>query len=266
MLAELEVAEATLAWPRPPHTGFLGVSFCLLTQHQVVRKIIDQCGAPYRYVVTPNAYHIGLIHDDPNRMLPIYRGAWMSLCDSRVLRALAAFDGRTLPLCTGSDLVEEMLSTLNEYDGGSLRHQILVVGPDCSAEAILRSAYKNLKIDVLPAPDGLATDPERRLDVARACMDRRWDLLLLCLGCPAQELIAHQLAELGCKSGIALCVGAAVDFLTGVRTRAPRWVQELSLEWAYRLAQEPGRLWYRYLVDSPKVFRVYIATRSARDQ
>ncbi len=81
---------------------------------------------------------------------------------------------------------------------------------------------------------------------------RRWDIALLCLGCPAQEMIAHKLAELGCQSGIALCVGASIDFLTGARSRAPRWLQRLSLEWAYRLAQEPSRLWRRYLVESPK--------------
>ncbi|MFZ3358226.1 MAG: WecB/TagA/CpsF family glycosyltransferase, partial [Xanthobacteraceae bacterium] len=103
-----------------------------------------------------------------------------------------------------------------------------------------------------------------RNTVARACMSRSWDIALLCLGCPAQEMIALELAELGCKSGVALCVGASIDFLTGTRKRAPHWLQALSLEWAYRLAQEPGRLWRRYLVESPKILRIFIPTRSPR--
>jgi exopolysaccharide biosynthesis WecB/TagA/CpsF family protein len=77
-------------------------------------------------------------------------------------------------------------------------------------------------------------------------------------------MIAHKLAELGCHSGIALCVGASIDFLIRARSRAPRWLQRLSLEWAYRLAQEPGRLWRRYLVESPKILRIFIAARSRR--
>ena len=75
-------------------------------------------------------------------------------------------------------------------------------------------------------------------------------------------MIAQQLAELGCQGGVALCVGAAIDFLTGARPRAPRWLQKLGLEWAYRLAREPGRLWRRYLVESPKILRIFIAARS----
>jgi N-acetylglucosaminyldiphosphoundecaprenol N-acetyl-beta-D-mannosaminyltransferase len=58
--------------------------------------------------------------------------------------------------------------------------------------------------------------------------------------------------------------GRAVDFLSGARLRAPRWLQKLSLEWAYRLAQEPRRLWRRYLLDSPKVLGIFIAKYSAR--
>ena len=78
--------------------------------------------------------------------------------------------------------------------------------------------------------------PNARRAVARSLHEPAWDIALLCVGCPAQELIAHQLAELGCQSGIALCVGASIDFLTGARARAPLWLQHLGLEWAYRLA------------------------------
>ena len=117
---------------------------------------------------------------------------------------------------------------------------------------------------MLPAPAGLAQNA-----AAAACRCARLQraslgLLLLCVGCPAQELIARQLAALGRTSGVALCVGAAIDFLTGARVRAPRWVQRLSLEWAYRLAQEPTRLWRRYLVESPQILRIFMMTRGAR--
>ena len=86
----------------------------------------------------------------------------------------------------------------------------------------------------------------------------------LCVGSPAQELIAQELAELGCKSGIALCVGASIDFITGKSVRAPLWLQQLKLEWAYRLMREPGRLWRRYLIESPKIFRIFMAKRTPR--
>ncbi len=263
-------AQADVAPPLVPHGGeidhveFLGLPFSLLTQTEAIDAIAAGCGAPYRYVVTPNAYHVVAAHEEPARLLPIYRAAWLSVCDSRIVRALARLDRRALPLVTGSDLVAALLARLNAQDRHGLPRWILVVGPPRSAEATLRAAYPNLIFDILPAPGGLAHDAELRLAVARGCVTRRWDIALLCLGCPAQETIAHKLAELGRQSGIALCVGASIDFLIGARSRAPRWLQRLSLEWAYRLAQEPGRLWRRYLIESPKILRIFIAARSPR--
>lgn len=250
--------------PQPPYAEFLGLPFSLLPQSEVIRLVIERSGAPYRYVVTPNAYHVVAAHEEPARLLPIYRGAWLSLCDSRIIRALARLERRKLPLVTGSDLVAALLATLNAQDRRRTPPRLLVVGPTRSAETALRAAYPKLTFEVMPAPAALAQSADLRLAVARACMNKPWDIVLLCVGCPAQELIAKHLAELGCKSGVALCVGASIDFLTGARIRAPLWVQKLSLEWAYRLAQEPGRLWRRYLVESPKILRLFMTMRSAR--
>lgn len=262
--SNLRAAQPVIGSPDTPHTEFLGLPFCLLSQREAVRLIIARRGAPYRYVVTPNAYHVVKAHDEPARLLPVYRAAWLSFCDSRVLRVLAWLEGRLLPLVTGSDLVAALLSALNGSDAPSDRRRLLIVGPHAEIATALRAAYPKLELEILPAPRGLAADAELRLAVARACVDRSWDILLLCVGCPAQELIARQIGELGRSGGVALCVGAAIDFLSGARLRAPRWLQKISLEWAYRLAQEPQRLWRRYLVNSPKVLGIFIAKYSAR--
>jgi N-acetylglucosaminyldiphosphoundecaprenol N-acetyl-beta-D-mannosaminyltransferase len=246
------------------HAEFLGLPFSLLQQKEVIRLLSEQGGAPYRYVVTPNAYHVVTVHNEPKWLLPIYQAAWLSLCDSRVVRALARFDRLPLPLVTGSDLVAALLAALDASDSDHTPRRILVVGPQRSVEDVLREAYPNLVLNVMPAPGALGKSADMRLAVARALMNRTWDIALLCVGCPAQELIARQLAELGCKSGIALCVGASIDFLTGASARAPLWMRQLGLEWAYRLAREPSRLWRRYLVDSPKIFRIFMAERALR--
>jgi N-acetylglucosaminyldiphosphoundecaprenol N-acetyl-beta-D-mannosaminyltransferase len=60
-------------------------------------------------------------------------------------------------------------------------------------------------------------------------------------------------------------VGAAFDFHTGAVKRAPRWMQKHMLEWAYRLASEPRRLWRRYLILAPRfVWRVLRSSAGAR--
>jgi exopolysaccharide biosynthesis WecB/TagA/CpsF family protein len=249
---------------QPRHAEFLGLPFSLLQQREVVLLIAEQGGAPYRYIVTPNAHHVVNIHNEPARLLPIYREAWLSLCDSRIVRALARFDRLSLPLVTGSDLVAVLLQALDASDSVHTARRILVIGPQRGAEDVLRRVYRNLDIAVLPAPAGLGQNAEWRRAVARACLNRSWDVALICVGSPAQEFIAHELAELGCQSGIALCVGASIDFLTGRSVRAPRLLQKTGLEWAYRLAREPGRLWRRYLIESPRIIRIFMQERAQR--
>ena len=58
----------------------------------------------------------------------------------------------------------------------------------------------------------------------------------------------------GIARGMALCIGASVNFMTGVERRAPRWMQRIGAEWVYRLMHDPGRLAKRYLVRGPRVF------------
>jgi N-acetylglucosaminyldiphosphoundecaprenol N-acetyl-beta-D-mannosaminyltransferase len=85
----------------------------------------------------------------------------------------------------------------------------------------------------------------------------------ICVGAPQQEMIAYAIAQRGDARGVGLCVGAALDFLTGSAKRAPKWMQNMGLEWLHRLVSEPGRLWKRYLVTGPKVFSLFAAWRAS---
>jgi exopolysaccharide biosynthesis WecB/TagA/CpsF family protein len=69
-------------------------------------------------------------------------------------------------------------------------------------------------------------------------------VLFVGMGCPKQEDWAYQHAKQ--LDMAVLCVGAAFDFHAGTVKRAPLWMQKNGLEWAFRLSQEPGRLFKRY--------------------
>jgi len=76
------------------------------------------------------------------------------------------------------------------------------------------------------------------------------DLLFVGLGCPKQERWMH--AHTGNSRAVMLGVGASFDFFAGNVRESPAWLGRLGLEWLFRLIQEPGRLWQRYLVLSPR--------------
>lgn len=77
------------------------------------------------------------------------------------------------------------------------------------------------------------------------------------LGCPLQEKFAW--AHKGRIHAVMICVGAAFDFHAGTKKMAPAWMQRHSLEWLYRLLQEPRRLWRRYFVyNSVFLWRLFL--------
>jgi len=72
-------------------------------------------------------------------------------------------------------------------------------------------------------------------------------------------MVAHSLATRDRARGLALIIGASIDFITGKQQRAPTWMQRIGFEWLYRLINNPRRLAWRYLVRGPKFF-VYVGT------
>lgn len=73
-------------------------------------------------------------------------------------------------------------------------------------------------------------------------------IIMVSLGCPKQE--RWMAAMKGKVNGVMLGLGGAFLLYAGVDSRAPKWMRDLSLEWLYRFALEPGRLWKRYLVTN----------------
>jgi len=92
-------------------------------------------------------------------------------------------------------------------------------------------------------------EPGEPVDIARRINESGANLVLVGLGCPRQETFVYAMRSL--VSVPLLAVGAAFDYHAGTLTRPPRWMQSYGLEWLWRLALEPRRLWRRYIVLNP---------------
>ena len=204
----------------------------------------------YGYVVTPNVDHVVAYHrSNDERLRRAYDGAAFKLCDSRVLAFLAALVGRKLRVCTGADLTHDLIR-----DPLPSARRMAVIGPDPTAFALLAQRFPGADLVFIPASRELPTRSEAWWDAVANAAIADWDILFVCLSFPKQELFAEDLGKIGLKHGIALCVGASIDFLTGRQQRAPRILQRLGLEWLHRLAHDPRRLWRRYTLRGPIVF------------
>lgn len=114
----------------------------------------------------------------------------------------------------------------------------------------VRSKHPALKIVYAVSPSFGDATAEDEADAVRAINASGCRILFVGLGCPKQErwIVDHR----GRVDAVMLGVGAAFDFLAGTKRQAPDLVQRIGLEWLFRLATEPRRLWRRYLRHNPR--------------
>ena len=208
-------------------------------------------GRAYAWVVTPNVDHVIKLMD--GRVEPeVYGDADLKICDSRILAHLARLRGKRLAVYPGSDLTADLLASEHDLTIG-------VFGPDRCAFDDLAARFPRRRFTFIEAPVLTPGTPGWIATVDEAAR-ADWDVLLACISFPKQERFAHALRAAGRGRGVALCVGASVDFLTGRQQRAPRLYQQLSLEWLHRLMTQPRRMFRRYVIEGPAIFGWFVRT------
>jgi N-acetylglucosaminyldiphosphoundecaprenol N-acetyl-beta-D-mannosaminyltransferase len=130
----------------------------------------------------------------------------------------------------------------------------------------LRARYPGISIAGAESPP-MGMPSERDLAASAAQIRASGaELLWIGIGTPNQHHVASRLRDFG-AAPVILCVGAAFDFASGTKKRAPQWMQRLGLEWFHRLLSEPKRLGPRYLVENPRflatVAREHLGPRAA---
>ena len=234
---------------------FLGTRFDIGSTEEAVCNILAATHGSFKYVVTPNVYHVVRLLEDPS-LQPLYERAWRVFCDSRVLSRMAWFSGRRLPVITGSDLTANLVARAAEQ-----RLTIAIIGPTAADCAKLEDRYPGLNVECHTPPMGFIRSEHELEECIDFVAKTRAPLIFLAVGTPQQEILARHIADRPQVRGVGLCVGASIDFLTGKQRRAPVWLQKLGLEWLHRLLSDPRRLALRYLIESPRIFYLIYSKR-----
>lgn len=234
-------------------TRFMTLDFADGDRPALLERVAGMARGPYAYVVTPNVDHVIKLMDGRVGR-EVYADADLKICDSRILAHLARLRGLRLPVYPGSDMTADLLAS-PLADG--LR--IGVFGPDRAAFDDLAARYPRVTLTFIDAPL-LTPGTPAWSEAVDAAARADWDVLLACVSFPKQELFAHALRAAGRETGVTLCVGASVDFLTGRQQRAPKVFQQLSLEWLHRLMSQPRRMFRRYVIEGPAIFGWFVRT------
>ncbi|MGD0387967.1 MAG: WecB/TagA/CpsF family glycosyltransferase [Tepidisphaeraceae bacterium] len=120
----------------------------------------------------------------------------------------------------------------------------------------LREMFPDLKLAGVESPPFRPMSPAQNDALCRRINDSGAAVVFVGLGVPRQETFADSNRDN--IRAVQVCVGAAFDFLAGNKKTAPAFMQRHGLEWAFRLMQEPRRLWKRYLVTN-SIFLALVA-------
>lgn len=239
----------------PEPIELFGLSILPCTRHQALLELAtaaERFDGHARVVVTPNADHIVQLSRTPE-FKSLYARADYLFADGMPLIWASRWLGRSLPeRVTGADLTIDLCAHALQA-----QWRIIVLGGEPGQEQLLtqqlQARYPGLQIQVL-APS-MQFDPygQEAQNFAIRIAQHRPHIVFVCLGYPKQERWALHFAST-LPGGLVLCVGAAIRFAAGLEQRAPKFMQRLGLEWLWRLASDPRRLWRRYLKEDPYFF------------
>lgn len=199
------------------------------------------------YICVGNVHTTVTAHDDAH-YYTVQKEAAFVLPDGKPLSVYSRKHGfPEAERVTGPDL---MLALFARDNG--LRHYFY--GSSEETLAMLREKlegqYPGLLIAGMVSPPFRALSEEEDAAAVQAMNDAHADIIWVGLGAPKQENWMYE--HRGRVNGVMIGVGAGFDYHAGNIRRAPAWMQKLSLEWLYRLLQDPRRLFKRYLVTNTR--------------
>jgi len=260
----LEASECAASAEAAPNPSFpvLGVRVDAVQIPEVIAEIerwIEQRGG-CRWVAVTGMHGVSEARRDPS-FLSVLRSAHLVVPDGMPLVWLARAHGfRLRERVCGPDL---MRSFLSQTVPTGYRH-FFYGGDTGVAQTLAESltkAHPGLIVAGVYSPPYRPLTPGEEIGVARMLEKANPDIVWVGLSTPKQERwmasFCHRL-----EVPVLIGVGAAFDFLSGRKRRAPLWMQSWGLEWLYRFAQEPRRLWRRYLVDGAR-FAVFASLELA---
>lgn len=248
-----------------PRVDILGVRISAINPDQAVGEIESWIGRRERHYVNVCNVHTIMECQRDARLKHVVNNSGLSTPDGMPLVWLSRLHGfRSAARVYGPDL---MLALCARSEATSHRHFFYGGAPGIAERLAeqLQRRFPALQIA------GIHSPPFRKVGAIedRAVLDRidaaRPDVVWVGLGTPKQDLwVADHRSRL--QAPVLIAIGAAFDFHAGVLRQAPRWMQRSGLEWSFRLAQEPRRLAYRYLVLNPMfvVNTILQATRLRR--
>lgn len=202
-----------------------------------------------KYICVSNVHTTVMAYENEDYR-KIQNSAAMALPDGAPLSNYSRRKGyKSAQRVTGPDLMLELFAKSREEGYRHYFYGATQATLDSMRQVIERD-YPGMVIAGMYAPPFRKMTEEEDAQIVQQINAAQPDFIWVGLGAPKQEQWMYQ--HMGQLQGVLIGVGAGFDYLAGYIRRAPKWMQKMSLEWLYRLLQDPRRLWRRYFTSNVK--------------
>jgi exopolysaccharide biosynthesis WecB/TagA/CpsF family protein len=230
--------------------SLFGARISPLSRTELVGRMSDAppVGGGAQLLVTMNLDHVVRLQKNP-AFRTAYDRAWTVTIDGAPVWLYSKLKGLRVGRCTGSDLIAELVPALRPGE----HRPFFVVSSDRVGGLLMallkRQGFSDDQIGFASPPPGFDADPASSQHLCETIRGHGATHLVFGLGAPKSEIWIdrhrHALGDL-----FACSVGSGPDFLVGTARRAPKALQTLGLEWAWRVAHDRNRLFRRYFIES----------------
>jgi N-acetylglucosaminyldiphosphoundecaprenol N-acetyl-beta-D-mannosaminyltransferase len=237
--------------PPPRRVDVLGVGVSAIDMPAALATIEDWITRRERHYVCVTNVHVVIEAQRDPKLMRVLNQSGLTTPDGMPLVWAAHRAGaRTVQRVYGPDLMLEVCAVAARRGWTCFLLGGRAGVPERLRER-LEARFPGLRIVGTESPPFRALDADEDAALVARLNAARPDIVWVGLGAPKQELwMADHVTRL--DAAVLLGVGAAFDIHAGTLAQAPPWMQRSGLEWLYRLAREPRRLWRRYLVTNPR--------------
>jgi N-acetylglucosaminyldiphosphoundecaprenol N-acetyl-beta-D-mannosaminyltransferase len=258
--AEAGSRAALLTYAQRRRELFLGFPIDVLSMSEtvdVVRRAIQERHLLQHVVV--NVAKLIQMRDDPVLARDVIESDLINVDGMGVVYGCRLLGISIRDRVAGIDLMEQLLV---EGEKHGWRPFFLGAKPEVLDEAVRRIRARHPRLSIAGAHHGYFA-PEEEPRVAELIAQSRADCLFIAITSPRKEAFMNRWRAI-MDVPFVMGVGGSIDVIAGKVSRAPRWMQRSGLEWAYRLGQEPRRMWRRYLFTNASYARVLAGELIAR--
>lgn len=238
----------------PKRADIIGVPISAVNMESSVNFLTENWNAAHgNYICVSNVHTTVMAHEDKD-YFKVQSESMLSIPDGKPLSVIGKRQYSEMDRVTGPDFMRRMFE---ESRSREMKH--FFYG---STQENLDELIKKVKKDY-PWVKIVGNEPSvfrdmsdtEEIELAKKINITEPDFVWVALGAPRQELFCHR--NQGRINAIMVGVGGAFSVIAGTIPEAPQWMQNMSLEWLYRLIQEPKRLFKRYAVTNSK-FLLYL--------